>query len=86
MILVKFMIYIVLPQFPTWRNLLAFSLPSTWSSSILPSPPLPLKSILTLWLTLSHTLKVTFSQRLPTDQRTDRPTTRLLELLWAAKN
>ena len=30
--------------------------------------------------------KATFSQRCPTDQPTDRPTTRLLKLLWAAKN
>ena len=46
--LVKFMISAVLSPFQICRNLRAFSLPSTWSSSILCSPSLPLKPSLTL--------------------------------------
>ena len=41
---------------------------------------------LTHSLTPFDTLKVTFSQTPPTDRRTNGPTTRLLELLRAAKN
>ena len=47
-ILVKFMFYAVLSPFQICCNLLAFSPSSTWSSSILPSPSLPLKPISTL--------------------------------------
>ena len=47
-ILVKFMIYSVLSQFQICLNLRAFPLFSTWSSSSLHSPSLPLKPILNL--------------------------------------
>ena len=53
-ILFKFLIYAVLSQFKICCGLLAFSLPLTWSSSILHSPPLPLKPMLTLCHPLVH--------------------------------
>ena len=47
-ILVEFVIFTVLLQFLICCNLRSFSFPLTWSSSILHSPSLPLKLILTL--------------------------------------
>ena len=49
------MFYAVLLQFQTCGNLRAFPLPSTRSSSILPSLSLPLKPILTLCHPLIYT-------------------------------
>ena len=54
-ILVKFVIYKVVSQFQTCCNLRTFILPSTWSSSILPSHSLPLKPILILCHPLHRT-------------------------------
>ena len=57
LILVKFMIYAVLLQILISLNLCSFSLPMTWSSSILHSPTLPVKPILTLCHPLDERLE-----------------------------
>ena len=56
--LAKYMIYAVLATCETCYNLRGISLPSTWSSSILTSHPLPLKPILILCQPLVVTIKV----------------------------
>ena len=52
---VKIIIYAVLLQFQTCRNLRVFSIPLNWSSSILPSHSIPLKPILILYHPLVYT-------------------------------
>ena len=51
------MIYAVLLQILISLNLCSFSLPMTWSSSILHSPTLPVKPILTLCHPLDERLE-----------------------------
>ena len=52
--LAKYMIYAVLSRFQTYRNLRVISLPWTWSSSIVPPHPLPLKPFFILFQPLEH--------------------------------